>query len=279
MILSGKAKLAGVVGWPVSHSKSPRLHGFWLEQYKIDGTYVPLAISPDNFATAIRGLQHSGFQGVNVTVPHKESALQIADIVSARAEKIGAANTLVFQEDGSIFADNTDGFGFYENLKQGAPSWQPDAGPAVVLGAGGAARAVIVALAEAGVPDIRLTNRTRARAENLAAELDAPITVVDWDDRDAALDGCNLLTNTTTLGMHGQGLLEIDLFDLPKTALVNDIVYVPLMTNLLEKAHAHGCAVVDGIGMLLHQARPGFEAWFGTDPQVSDELRQFVLAD
>lgn len=279
MILSGKAKLAGVVGWPVSHSKSPRLHGFWLEQYKIDGTYVPLAISPDNFATAIRGLQHSGFQGVNVTVPHKESALQIADIVSARAEKIGAANTLVFQEDGSIFADNTDGFGFYENLKQGAPSWQPDAGPAVVLGAGGAARAVIVALAEAGVPDIRLTNRTRARAENLAAELDAPITVVDWDDRDAALEGCNLLTNTTTLGMQGQGLLEIDLFDLPKTALVNDIVYVPLMTNLLEKAHAHGCAVVDGIGMLLHQARPGFEAWFGTDPQVSDELRQFVLAD
>ncbi|WP_417793747.1 shikimate dehydrogenase [Terasakiella pusilla] len=279
MILSGNAKLAGVVGWPVSHSKSPRLHGFWLEQYKIDGTYVPLAIKPEDFESAIRGLQKSGFKGVNVTVPHKESALKIADKVSARAEKIGAANTLVFQEDGLIFADNTDGFGFFENLKQGAVDWQADAGPAVVLGAGGAARAVIVALAEAGVPEIRLTNRTRARAENLAAELDAPITVVDWEDRNAALEDCNLLTNTTTLGMHGQGLLEIDLFDLPKTALVNDIVYVPLMTNLLEKAHAHGCPIVDGIGMLLHQARPGFEAWFGTDPQVTDELRQFVLAD
>lgn len=279
MILSGKAKLAGVVGWPVSHSKSPRLHGFWLEQYKIDGTYVPLAIKPEDFQTAIRGLQQSGFQGVNVTVPHKESALKIADKVSARAQKIGAANTLIFQEDGLIFADNTDGFGFYENLKQGAPDWQAEAGPAVVLGAGGAARAVIVALAEAGVPEIRLTNRTRARAENLAGELDAPITVVDWEQRNAALTDCNLLTNTTTLGMHGQGLLEIDLFDLPKTALVNDIVYVPLCTNLLEKAQAHGCQVVDGIGMLLHQARPGFEAWFGTDPHVTDDLRQFVLAD
>jgi len=279
MILSGKAKLAGVIGWPVSHSKSPRLHGFWLNKYDIDGTYVPLAIEPENFDEAVHGLKLAGFKGANVTVPHKEAAIKLADVVTDRALKIGAANTLVFQSDGSILADNTDGYGFYENLIQGAPNWKADAGPAVVLGAGGAARAIIVALAEAGVPEIRLTNRTRLRADKLANELDAPITVVEWSEREEALAGCNLLTNTTTLGMTGQNLLEIDLFDMPKAALVNDIVYAPLMTNLLEKAHAHGCDVVDGIGMLLHQARPGFNAWFGTDPVVDQELRDFVLAD
>ncbi|MDV7339891.1 shikimate dehydrogenase [Terasakiella sp. A23] len=279
MILSGKAKLAGVMGWPISHSKSPRLHGFWLEKYGIDGTYVPLAVKPDDFAKAVHGLQAAGFAGVNVTVPHKENALKIADEVSDRAAKIGASNTLIFKEDGSIYADNTDGYGFFENLVKGAPGWKAEAGPAVVLGAGGAARAILIALAEAGVPEIRLTNRTRARAENLAGELNAPITVVDWEERNEALAGTNLLTNTTTLGMTGQGLLEIELFDLPKSALVNDIVYAPLHTNLLEKAHAHGCDYVDGLGMLLHQARPGFKAWFGTDPEVDEDLRQFVLED
>jgi len=277
MILSGKAKIAGVIGWPVGHSKSPRLHGFWLEKYQIDGTYIPLPVEPDHFIKAVHGMQAMGFKGANVTVPHKETALKIADKASARAQKIGAANTLVFTEDGTIFADNTDGYGFYQNLICGAPDWQADAGPAVVLGAGGAARAVLIALAEAGVPEIRLTNRTKERADNLAEELDAPITVVDWHEREQALSGANLLTNTTTLGMRGQALLEIDLFDLPKTALVNDIVYAPLMTNLLEKAHVHGCPVVDGLGMLLHQARPGFEAWFGVDPLVDEDLRQFVL--
>ncbi len=279
MILSGKAKLAGVIGCPVSHSKSPRLHGFWLDKYKIDGTYVPLAVEPEDFAKAVHGLLASGFAGVNVTVPHKENALKIADEVSPIAASIGASNTLIFKEDGSIYADNTDGYGFYENLVKGAPDWKADGGPAVVLGAGGAARAILIALAEAGVPEIRLTNRTHARAEQLAAELDAPITLIDWEERNEALDGCNLLTNTTTLGMTGQPLLEIELFELPKTALVNDIVYAPLHTNLLEKAHAHGCHYVDGLGMLLHQARPGFQAWFGTDPVVDEELRSFVLED
>lgn len=279
MMLSGQAKLAGVIGWPVNHSKSPRLHGFWLDKYNIDGAYLPLAVKPDGFDVAIRGLQAAGFRGVNVTVPHKENALKIADRVTERAAKIGASNTLVFHEDGSIEADNTDGFGFFENLTQGAPKWVATDGPAVVLGAGGAARAVLIALAEAGVPEIRLMNRTRARAENLAEELEAPITVIDWDKRNEALAGCNLLTNTTTLGMHGQELLEIDIFDMPKTALVNDIVYVPLLTNLLEKAKVHGCPIVDGLGMLLHQARPGFKAWFGTDPVVDEDLRQFVLQD
>jgi len=279
MALSGKAKLAGVLGWPVGHSKSPRLHGYWLEKYNIDGAYLPLPVEPDDFAKAVHGMQAMGFRGANVTVPHKERALNIADEASERAHKIGAANTLVFREDGSIFADNTDGYGFYENLVKGAPDWRAPDGPAVVLGAGGAARAVLVALIEAGVPEIRLTNRTKERAEQLADEFDGPISVVDWAAREEALSGANLLTNTTTLGMTGQGLLELDIFELPKTALVNDIVYAPLMTNLLEKAHAHGCSIVDGLGMLLHQARPGFEAWFGVDPVVDEDLRQFVLED
>lgn len=279
MILSGKAKTAGVMGWPVGHSKSPRLHGYWLNKYTIDGSYVPLAVSPDQFENAIRGLKALGFQGVNVTVPHKEKALSLADHATPRAQKIGAANTLIVQDDGSILADNTDGYGFYENLKQGAPDWNPKSGPAVVLGAGGAARAIIVALIEAGVPEIRLINRTRGRAENLAEELEGLITVVDWAERESALANCNLLTNTTTLGMTGQALLEIDLFDLPTQALVNDIVYAPLLTNLLEKSQIHGCHIVDGIGMLLHQARPGFKAWFGVDPEVNQGLRDFVLGD
>lgn len=279
MILSGKAAVAGVMGWPISHSKSPRLHGFWLNQYGLDGTYIPMAVSPDEFEAAVRGMKALGMKGCNVTVPHKETALAVADFATERARKIGAANTLIVQEDGSILADNTDGYGFYENLIQGAPTWDAVAGPAVVLGAGGAARAVIVALIEAGVSEIRLINRTRSRAENLANELDGNITVMDWSMREPALAGCNLLCNTTTLGMTGQGLLEIDVFDLPKTALVNDIVYAPLVTNLLEKAMAHGCKTVDGIGMLLHQARPGFKAWFGKDPEVTDELREFVLSD
>ncbi|WP_135081289.1 shikimate dehydrogenase [Terasakiella sp. SH-1] len=279
MILSGKAAVAGVMGWPISHSKSPRLHGFWLEKYGIDGTYIPMEVTPDNFAKAVHGMQAAGMKGCNVTVPHKEKALKIADDASARAHKIGAANTLVFKEDGSIYADNTDGYGYMENLKAGAPDWDPAAGPAVVLGAGGAARAVLVALAEAGCPEIRLTNRTKERATNLADELDHKIHVIDWREREEALAGINLLTNTTTLGMTGQALLEIDIFDMPKTALVSDIVYAPLMTNLLEKAHVHGCTVVDGLGMLLHQARPGFKEWFGVDPQVDADLREFVLKE
>lgn len=278
MTLSGKARIAGVMGWPVEHSKSPRLHGFWLKKYGIDGAYIPMAVKPDDFAQAVHGIKAAGFRGCNVTVPHKEHALALADTVTERAKKIGASNTLIFQEDGSILADNTDGYGFYQNLIQGAPNFDPKAGPAMVLGAGGAARAILVALAEAGVEEIRLTNRTRERAETLAAELDCPITVVDWNAREEALAGTNLLVNTTTLGMEGQPLLEIDIFDMPKTATVSDIVYAPLMTNLLEKAEVHGCQIVDGLGMLLHQARPGFHAWFGTDPEVDQDLRDFVLA-
>ena len=278
MILSGQTRLAGVMGWPVRHSRSPRLHGFWLERYGIDGAYLPLPVPPGSFADALRALAEMEFRGVNVTVPHKEAALRACDEADDLAQRIGAVNTIVM-EGGRILGSNSDAYGFIENLRQGAPDWRPDSGPAVVLGAGGAARGVAVALLEAGAPEIRLVNRSRPRADALAAELGGPMRAIDWKKRASALDAAGLLVNTTTLGMVGQPALGLDLGRLPETALVSDIVYTPLETPLLAAARARGNQAVDGLGMLLHQARPGFEAWFGVAPQVSDELRRFVLAD
>ena len=269
---------AGVIGWPVEHSLSPRLHGFWLDQYGIDGSYEPLAVAPDDFAGALRGLAETGFAGANVTVPHKEAAFRGVDRLSPGAERIGAVNTVVVEADGSLTGSNTDGFGFIENLKAGDPAWRAEAGPAAVLGAGGAARAVVAALLDAGVPEIRLVNRTLARAEALAADLGGPVAPHPWTAGDDALAGATLLVNTTTLGMTGQAPLEIGLSTLAIGATVNDIVYVPLRTELLARAEAQGCRTVDGIGMLLHQARPGFEAWFGVAPEVTPALRRHVLA-
>lgn len=285
MIITARARVAGVMGWPVSHSRSPRLHGWWLERYGIDGAYVPMAVPPERIADAVRALPALGFRGANVTVPHKEAVIAALDHVDGPARRIGAVNTIVVREDGTLEGRNTDGFGFIENLRAGAPDWSAAAGPAVVLGAGGAARAVLAALLEAGAPEIRLVNRTRARAERLASELapgsasegGGPIRTVDWDERAAVLDGAALLVNTTTRGMAGEPPLDLDLSGLPLAALVTDIVYVPLMTGLLRAARARGNPVVDGLGMLLHQARPGFEAWFGRAPEVTDELRRFVL--
>ncbi|WP_421779521.1 shikimate dehydrogenase [Kiloniella litopenaei] len=280
MILSGKARLAGVIGWPVSHSKSPRLHGYWLENMGIDGAYLPLAIEPENFESAVRGLMHSGFGGVNVTVPHKEAALAFCDEVDPLAKRIGAVNTIVFK-NGRSYGSNTDAFGFIENLKQGAENLDFSNAKTVVLGAGGASRGVIVSLQDAGVQNIILVNRTRERAEVLAADLssgaDGMITVADWDDRNNVLNGCDLLVNTTSLGMAGQPPLELSLDKLPKTCVVTDIVYAPLVTPLLALAKERGNKIVDGLGMLLHQARPGFEAWFGEKPEVTEDLRKFVL--
>tara|TARA_R110001592_G_scaffold121918_4_gene328206 strand:- start:4620 stop:5471 length:852 start_codon:yes stop_codon:yes gene_type:complete len=278
MTMTGRAKLAGVMGWPVGHSLSPLLHGHWLDSLGIDGAYVPLPVAPENFAEVLKALPKMGFRGVNVTVPHKESALAAVDDADALARRIGAVNTVTVGADGKLTGTNTDGFGFLENLKEGAPAWNPAQGPAVVLGAGGAARAVVVALIDAGVPDIRLTNRTRARAERIARDLGGPVTVHDWDDRAAVLAAANLLVNTTTLGMTGKDSLDIALGALPAAALVNDIVYAPLETGLLAAARARGNPVVDGLGMLLHQARPGFEAWFGQAPQVTADLRARILA-
>jgi shikimate dehydrogenase len=277
MIVSGKAKLSGVMGWPVGHSRSPRLHGYWLEQLGIDGAYVPLAVAPHDFAHVLRALPLMGFRGANVTVPHKEQALILVDEVDPLARRIGAVNTLVVRDDGSIEGRNTDAFGFLENLYRGAPAWQPQAGPAVVLGAGGAARAVCAALVDAGVPEIRLVNRSLPRAEQVAADIGGMISVMGWDDAAGALDGAALLVNTTTLGMTGQPPLPIDLAALPTHAVVSDIVYAPLMTELLAAAKKRGNTVVDGLGMLLWQAVPGFEAWFGVRPEVTAGLRDFVL--
>lgn len=277
MTISGKAKLAGVIGWPVGHSRSPRLHGYWLKHMGVDGAYVPLAVKPEDFESVLRLLPRMGFRGANVTVPHKEQALALVDHVEPLAARIGAVNTLVVRDDGSVEGRNTDAYGFMENLRHGAPHWRPEAEPVTVLGAGGAARAVCAALVDAGVPEIRLVNRSLDRARQLAADIGGRFTVVAWDDRDAALAGAGLLVNTTTLGMTGQPPLELTLDALPLHAVVNDIVYAPLMTDLLVTAAARGNKVVDGLGMLLWQAAPGFEAWFGVRPEVTPALRAFVL--
>jgi shikimate dehydrogenase len=278
MAISGKAKLAGVIGWPVGHSLSPRLHGYWLERYGIDGAYVPLAVKPGDVESALRALPRLGFKGVNVTLPHKEAAANAADRMDQVAKRIGAVNTIVVDASGRLSGSNTDGFGFLENLKSAAPNWKPGRAPTVLLGAGGAARAIAAALLDAGVKELRLIGRTRARAEALIRDIDGAISMVPWKDRARALAGGGLLVNATALGMQGNAPLDIDLDALPKSALVYDIVYTPLNTPLLKAARRRGNKTVDGIGMLLHQARPGFRLWFGVDPKVTPALRRFVLA-
>ena len=273
-LLSGHARLAGVFGHPVTHSRSPRLHGFWLQRYGIDGAYIPLGVAPGGFGVAVRALVDLGFRGANVTIPHKLAAFEICDEVAPFARRAGAVNTLIFR-DGRIEGSNTDGFGFLESIREAAPGWRADAGPAVLLGAGGAARAIAAALLDAGAPSVTLVNRTAAKAEALARDLGWPIHVADRP----ALEDAALLVNTTSLGMQGQPGLEVDLAPLPQNAVVADIVYVPLETRLLAAARARGFVAVDGLGMLLHQARPGFEAWFGVAPQVDQALRDVVAAD
>ena len=283
MTESKNFKRAGVLGWPVDHSLSPRVHGFWLRAYGIDGEYVRVPVAPEDFKDTLRRLAEDGFVGCNVTVPHKEKALKCVDEAHPLAKRIGAVNTVVLRSDGSLYGFNTDGFGFLENLRAGHKGFNPSVAPAVVLGAGGAARAIVSALLDAGAPEVRLLNRTLARAEDLAAELvgigTGTLTVAPWNERADALEDAGLLVNTTTLGMQGKPPLDLDLSDLPQGALVNDIVYVPLETDLLARARARGNPVVDGLGMLLHQARPGFEAWFGQLPDVTDDLRDYVLAE
>lgn len=269
--------LAGVIGNPIAHSRSPRLHRHWLRRYGLPGHYIPMHVTEENLAEVIRTLPKMGFVGVNVTIPHKVAVMDLADQISDRATLIGAANTLIFRADGKIHADNTDGYGFIANLKQGAPEWDPRAGPAAVFGAGGAARAILMSLAEAGVPEIFLSNRTRSKADALRSEFGARIRVVDWVQAGNMLDAANTVINTTSLGMTGAPELRVPLDGLRPGQLVTDIVYAPLKTRLLQEAEAAGCTTVDGLGMLLHQGVPGFERWFGVRPEVDDATRQAVL--
>jgi shikimate dehydrogenase len=272
-----KIPLAGVIGTPIAHSKSPRLHQHWLRRYGIPGYYIPMDVASDDLEAALATLPKLGFVGLNVTIPHKERVLALADVVSDRAALIGAANTILFRSDGKIHADNTDGYGFIENLRQGAPDWDPSSGAAAVIGAGGAARAIITALIDAGVPEIRISNRTKSRAETLRQEFGIKIKIYDWVQAGNMFEGATTVVNTSSLGMQGKPPLRIPLDGIEKTAVVSDLVYAPLETELLSYARSIGCRAVDGLGMLLHQAAPGFERWFGVRPEVDEELRQAVL--
>lgn len=269
--------MAFVAGWPIGHTRSPALHGHWLKRYGIAGQYLPLPIAPEDFEGALRMLGKVGFVGGNVTIPHKLSAYEIADEVTDRAKRLRAANTIVYDAQRGIVADNTDGYGFIENLRSARPDWRGSAGAATVLGAGGASRAIVAGLLDAGVPELRLTNRTREKAEAIAEELGGAITVVDWAEAEDAVAGAALVVNTTSMGMEGGPPLSLRLDAMEAGALATDAVYAPLDTPFLKLARAKGAQTVDGLGMLLHQARPGFAAWFGREPEVDEELRRVVL--
>lgn len=273
--LSGRARLAGVMGWPVAQSRSPRLHNHWLARHGIDGAYVPLPVRREGLAAAVRGLAAAGFAGLNVTIPHKEAVLALCDRLTEQARRAGAVNTLVFGEDGRVLGANTDGAGFLQNLR--AHGVDPAAGPALLLGAGGAARAIAAALLDEGAA-VTVANRTPARAEALARELPG-LRVLAWDRRAAALADHALLVNTTSLGMAGQPGLELELGGAPAGLAVADIVYAPRRTALLLAAEARGLRTVEGLGMLLHQAVPGFTEWFGVTPEVDRETYELVAAD
>jgi shikimate dehydrogenase len=269
---------ACVIGWPVEHSRSPQIHRYWLAQYGIDGAYEKEAVRPEDVARFLGSLQARGYAGANVTLPHKEAALHAAESADEAAIAIGAANTLWLDPDGTLHASNTDAYGFVTNLKQQAPDWNKERRPVMVLGAGGAARAILYGLLAEGASRIFLANRTRDRAEALAQAFGPAVSVVDWEERNTALASCGLLVNATSLGMTGKEPLDLDLAALPKDAVVADIVYTPLETELLAAARARGNRVVDGLGMLLHQAVPSFERWFGIRPEVTPELRAHVAA-
>ncbi|MCZ7674897.1 MAG: shikimate dehydrogenase [Roseovarius sp.] len=269
--------LAAVIGSPVAHSKSPQLHSHWLKVNGLAGYYIPMEVRSEDLEQVLRTLPKVGFVGVNITVPHKEKVLDIADQVSDRATLIGAANTLIFRPDGKILADNTDGYGFISNIRQAVPDWDAAAGPAAILGAGGAARAVVAALLDAGVPDILISNRTRVRAEALRSDFGQRLQVIDWVQAGNMLEDAATVINTTSLGMIGKPPLRVPLDGLRPGTLVNDLVYAPLKTQFLAEAERLGCRTVDGLGMLLHQAVPAFERWFGVRPKVDSATRAAAL--
>ncbi|NDF11374.1 MAG: shikimate dehydrogenase [Proteobacteria bacterium] len=286
-------KKAAVIGSPISHSLSPRIHGFWLEQYGIEGSYDAVEVKPEHLQSFLRALPEQGYAGVNITLPHKEEAMRYVDEIEPLSRLLGAVNTVVVK-DGKLLASNTDLGGFFENIHQHAPLFPMHGGKAVVIGAGGAARAIVMGLLIYGVPQVVIVNRTEERAGAIkqsiaAAASDGRLSRIDWEklaekivikpwaERESVLVDANLLVNTTSLGMKNQPPLELSLKNLPITAMVTDIVYNPLETELLKAARTRGNTVVDGLGMLLHQAVPGFEAWFGVKPEVTEKLRIHVL--
>ncbi len=266
------------MGWPVGHSRSPTIHNHWMAEHNLRGAYVLLPVAPDHLEQALRALPVLGFSGCNLTIPHKVAALSIVDRIDPLAARIGAINCIVVEADGSLSGRNTDAFGYVQSLKDARPDWRADAGPALVLGAGGAARAVIAGLLDSGVPSIRLTNRSADKTLELVEVFGSRVSRLDWSERHAALDGAALLVNTTNLGMQGQPTLDLDLRLLAPQALVSDVVYVPLETPLLSAARLRGNATVNGLGMLLNQARPAFEAWYGVMPNLSQKLLDKVRA-
>src|SRR5262245_12575022 len=270
--------LAGLMGFPVMHSRSPKLHNYWLAQHGLAGAYLPLAIRTEGLRAALRALPALGFSGCNLTIPHKEAALAIVDRVDPVARRIGAMNCVVVAPDGSLEGQNHDAFGFVESIREAQPNWRADAGPIVVIGAGGGARAVLVSLIDQGAREIRLVNRTPSRAAALQRDLDGPITALAWEKREDALAGAAMLVNTTNQGMVSTPPLDLALDALPPTALVSDIVYIPRETPLLAAARKRGNPTANGLGMLLHQARPAFRAWFGIMPEVTPELRAMIEA-
>lgn len=270
--------LAGVMGWPVSHSRSPKLHNYWLQLHGLQGAYVQLAVEPGKLAQALPGLAALGFRGCNVTLPHKVEAMKLMHEVDANARRVGAINTIVVQPDGSLKGFNNDGFGYIQSLLEAKPDWRADAGPITVLGAGGAARAVILSLADRGAREIRLINRTFDKAQSLAEEFGGPIKALPWSERHNALADISLLVNTTNQGMRGNPPLDLNLDLLPRDAFVSDTIYAPMETPLLAAARQRGNQTVNGLGMLLHQARPAFHAWFGVMPEVTTELRRIIEA-
>jgi len=269
--------VAAVIGHPVNHSRSPRMHNFWLAHFGLEGYYIPLDIDPKKFERSIRNLPELGLVGANITIPYKEKVLKIADKISDRAALVGAANTLTFLQNGGIYADNTDGYGFLQNIKSKYKDWSAREGISVVFGAGGASRAILAALIEDGASDIILANRTRSRADQLRSELGAKIKVVEWMKIQNYLSEASTVINTTSLGMVGKTDLPIPLNALKKNTLVTDIVYTPIETHLLATAAKMGCRTVDGLGMLIHQAIPGFERWFGIRPGDSQALRELLI--
>jgi len=276
--MHSKFLLAGVMGWPVAHSRSPVIHNHWLREHGIQGAYGHFAVEPARLGEALRGLSALGLAGCNLTIPHKVEAMPFMDEVHPLGQRIGAINCVVVQPDGRLHGFNHDGYGFIQSLLEAQPHWRADSGPSVVLGAGGASRAILVSLIDAGAREIRLLNRTRATAEALAEEFGPALRVLDWAQRHDALDGASLLVQTTNQGMVGEPPLDLTLDALPRSAVVADIIYTPLQTPLLAQAQARGNATVNGLGMLLHQARPAFASWFGVQPEVTPALTQAVLA-